>query len=60
LCQSNAAKFDERPPSRFFRRHSGAYIICDVKGQMVFQLFGKFTLAFLAMEQTEKPYQPAS
>jgi hypothetical protein len=31
-----------------------------VKGQMAFQLFRKFVLASLAMEQAEEPHQPSA
>jgi hypothetical protein len=60
LRQGHAAKFDRRLPSCFFRRHSGAQIVFHVEGQMAFQLFGEFTLAPPAMEQTEEPHQPAA
>jgi hypothetical protein len=57
LCQRDAAELDVRLSPRFFRRHSGAQIVFDVKGQMAFQLFGEFLLAALAMGQAEEPHQ---
>ena len=60
LCQSRAAKFDERSPPRFFRRHSDAQVVFDVHGQMAFLLFGEFTFTPFAIEHVEDPDQPAA
>jgi hypothetical protein len=48
--QRNTAELDERLSSRFFRRHSGAQIVFEVKSQMAFHLFGKFPLVAFALE----------
>jgi hypothetical protein len=60
LRPGDAAEFDERPSPRFFRRHSGAQVVFNVQGQMAFQLFGEFTLALCALEQSQEPHQRAA
>jgi len=52
----HSTEFNERLSSRFFRREPGAQVVCDVQGQMAFQLFGKFALALLAIEDRLRPY----
>ena len=60
LCPRHAAEFDLRLPARLFRRHSGAEVVLDVQRQMALQLLGEFALAPTAIEQTEKPHEPAA
>jgi hypothetical protein len=56
----NAAEFNQRQATRFFRRHSDAQVVFDVHRQMAFQLLGEFALALLAMEYTKEPHQRAA
>jgi hypothetical protein len=56
----NAAEFNQRQATRFFRRHSDAQVVFDVHRQMAFQLFGEFTFAPPAIQRPEEPRHPAA